>query len=383
MPSPPVIDLEKLLAPIREDQPSGDELSIADPTGPLQLTKDSWEEARKLVKEQSDKERNGGIDSQGKPWRDVPKPNWDIVIERATNLLTQNSKDFRVASWLTEALLRKYEAPGLRDGLQLCLGLCDKYWDSIHPTPNEEYGHGDTVVGFSGLVSEASFPALLQITLAKGRREKERDERRYSAAQYNSATFLESITNADERKSAVESGQIQMSDFLSLAEVTPKSFYDTLFEDLQISIDVLAKLGDFLRSNCRNDQYDEQTIPAVTPFREQVEKLQKLAAKLRGDDAAQAGEVEQGGDATVEGTGGVVSAAGGFTRQSAYQTIERVAQYFERTEPHSPVCFVLRQAIRWGKMPLPELLSELIEDQSVMTELRKRVGLPAAKSDQT
>ncbi len=52
-----------------------------------------------------------------------------------------------------------------------------------------------------------------------------------------------------------------------------------------------------------------------------------------------------------------------------------VADFFKQTEPHSPVSYALRQAVRWGRMPLPEFLTEVIPDENVRAELFRRVGL--------
>jgi type VI secretion system protein ImpA len=52
-----------------------------------------------------------------------------------------------------------------------------------------------------------------------------------------------------------------------------------------------------------------------------------------------------------------------------------VAQFFKKTEPHSPVSYALEQAVRWGRMGLPELLSELIPDDASRVQLFKMVGI--------
>ena len=42
--------------------------------------------------------------------------------------------------------------------------------------------------------------------------------------------------------------------------------------------------------------------------------------------------------------------------------LQEIAEYFRRTEPHSPLAYALEQAVRWGRTPLPKLLEELIPD---------------------
>jgi type VI secretion system protein ImpA len=64
------------------------------------------------------------------------------------------------------------------------------------------------------------------------------------------------------------------------------------------------------------------------------------------------------------------------TREDAFRALLQVADFFRRTEPHSPVSYALEQAVRWGRMPLPELFGELISDEAIRTELFRRIGIP-------
>jgi type VI secretion system protein ImpA len=60
-----------------------------------------------------------------------------------------------------------------------------------------------------------------------------------------------------------------------------------------------------------------------------------------------------------------------------------VADYFRQSEPHSPVSYALEQAVRWGRMPLPDLLAELIPDESARTNMLRMTGIPAAKAPES
>jgi hypothetical protein len=45
------------------------------------------------------------------------------------------------------------------------------------------------------------------------------------------------------------------------------------------------------------------------------------------------------------------------------------------------VSYALEQVVKWGRMSLPELLSELIADRSVRDETFRRAGIPQLKDD--
>ena len=60
------------------------------------------------------------------------------------------------------------------------------------------------------------------------------------------------------------------------------------------------------------------------------------------------------------------------TREQAYATLEAVADFLARTEPHSPTPYLIRRAVNWGRMSLPELMAEIQREEG---DLNKLVGL--------
>lgn len=374
----PVIDVEALLAPISEDSPTGEELPLSEPSGPLMTTKDAWDEARSLVKRKQDWEQSGGIDAFGEPLDRVADPDWNSVIQAATGALAI-SKDFRVAAWLLEGLLREHHLVGLCNGLELCLGLCERYWPQIHPAANEEDGHGITVGVFSGVVSEGTAQAILDTPVVRGQIISEREPREYTAADLLRAREMRTLTDADEVERRVEKlGYVQMADFEAVQGVTPPEFHVENLAIIDQCQSLLNRLGEFLLENCSDDEYGERTSPGVGSYREKLDELRRIIVELSGGESEVAEEQDNGAaEAAAIPRGGNQE----WTRDSAFQTIERVAQFFEKTEPHSPVHYALRQVVRWGKMPLPDLLAELVEDGSVMEALRKRVGFPVKQEE--
>jgi type VI secretion system protein ImpA len=91
------------------------------------------------------------------------------------------------------------------------------------------------------------------------------------------------------------------------------------------------------------------------------------------------GDAEESGQLQVQSSQPVVRQE--MTREAAFRAIEDIARYFERTEPQSPVHYALRNVVRWGRMPLPQLLAELIEDRNSMDSIRKLIGLPNENPD--
>jgi type VI secretion system protein ImpA len=52
-----------------------------------------------------------------------------------------------------------------------------------------------------------------------------------------------------------------------------------------------------------------------------------------------------------------------------------VAEYFRRTEPQSPIAYTLAEAVRRGRLSLPELLEEIVPDSGTRGDILKSLGI--------
>lgn len=63
-------------------------------------------------------------------------PDWDKVAEVSESLLRAQSKDLRVAAWLTWSLYQQESFAGLQAGLAMLVHLCTEHWTSVFPRKN-------------------------------------------------------------------------------------------------------------------------------------------------------------------------------------------------------------------------------------------------------
>lgn len=364
-----LLDLELLLGPISE------EAAAAATDSEFQRLKDAFDEAQSLVKEAEEKERMGGEDATGRPWRVVPAPDWNAVVELSSRYL-QSSHDLRAAAWLTAGLLGTHQLQGLSAGLDLCIGLCESYWADIQPPATEESGHSDTTGGLRNVLSRKSFSSLWATILVSGKLESDRHETRYSYLDYRRSLDFERMDD-EEKEKKLEAGYISQEMFRSAALITPPEFLRSNLTLIDECIQKLTHLSTFLEQNCIIDSYDDEpTHPNTREFREELSSMRAVMQQLVTSLPDEPGE-ENSEQASSQGTGGeAASSKGQMTRESALRTIEQVAVFFEKTEPHSPLHYALRQIVRWGRMPFDKLLIELIDDRGVMQSLRRQIGLP-------
>ena len=127
MPSAATLDFEGLLKPFEGPTASGKDLRPdSSPSSLYQLLKEDRKAARQLETRIS------------KGDTEVPSPEWRPVVEKATKILAEQSKDLEVCAYLIEALVRVHGFAGMRDGYRLAGELVERFWDDgLYPSPGE------------------------------------------------------------------------------------------------------------------------------------------------------------------------------------------------------------------------------------------------------
>src|SRR5690554_3157751 len=124
-----VVNVEKLLSPISEETPQGNDVrEDRSPTSDYYTIKDARNAARAA-------ERSAIFGDE--PDNDL-MGSWRKVSSVAERLLSTQTKDFEVSVWYLESLVRIHGIAGLRDGLLVINGLVSSFWEGLFPLPDED-----------------------------------------------------------------------------------------------------------------------------------------------------------------------------------------------------------------------------------------------------
>ncbi|MFA1589666.1 type VI secretion system protein TssA, partial [Achromobacter ruhlandii] len=66
------------------------------------------------------------------------------------------------------------------------------------------------------------------------------------------------------------------------------------------------------------------------------------------------------------------------TRDQALAQLREVAEFFRRTEPHSPVAYLADKAASWGEMSLHLWLRTVVKNGEALSGLEELLGVPKA-----
>ncbi|TCW76845.1 type VI secretion system protein TssA [Burkholderia sp. SRS-46] len=369
------INLIELLTPISDASPCGDDLLFSHEF-------DAIQEARRYDDPSLD---------QGEWVTEIKEADWGFVVERATALLSMQTKDLRLAVWLTEALALEDGIAGLTEGYALLEGLCRQYWDTVHPLPegdDTEYRLGN-VAWLAGRTAGL----LRAVPLTDGASGV------FSTLDWEVAQHVAQAVKRDpEHADDIARGKPSVEQIDASRRMTPLVFYSALLGNLkafEFAIDALeetldARAGEaapsfrqardafetvyrlaerFAREQGYTGtapQADAQAQPQAAPPRQQERIEPNFGTPFQAEENYVQQPVSRQAVQTI---------AGIQNRAQAVDQLRSVARYFRQTEPHSPVAYLADKAAEWADMPLHKWLESVVKDDGSLAHLRELLGV--------
>ncbi len=368
---PQVIDFDSLLIPISEGNPSGESLQYSG----------IYDEIRESRRADEDI-------AQGDWQYELKVADFRKVVDLAVPALTSQTKDLQICVWLAESLSRQNGFVGLRDGLRLTRELQTNFWETIYPEIDEGDMEGranalewldkycSTVaretpltagegVSFLGFEDSKTFDIPENLEELEYEKQQKLQELRQQAETENR------VTGERWRKAKAQ---------------TRRQFY----EELTLTLDECWSEYELL-DRAIDELFDRNQMPALLQLKKSLDSIRDLVKKLLLEKR-QAEPTEEELNAGVETTEetisedgetvvvtGVAGTSGPIkSRQDALKRLSEVADYFRKTEPHSPVSHLVSRSVKWGNMSLESLLQELVKDESVLGQIRETLGFNTA-----
>jgi type VI secretion system protein ImpA len=366
------IDLERLVAPIAGENPCGQSKDLGEDLQLINLyskVQTAFDSARKIEKARADLEllpkttreqlANDLADRPNDPKRD---PNWASIAQQCTDILSNHAKDCRVLAWLIESNLRADGFEGYTSALRLATALVSQYGMDMHPKDESDPGYG---LSFLERLSQSS---SMEDALGRVCVNPQSDRRVFYAGKVV-ANYLENQPESVK------------SEFEELGSLTQSSIENQIanadladLKSFQAQLATAQEATNELDKTLLEKSKDHQL--SVAGLRNQLKDISDWFMSLAGARlTAEADAPVAPAEGSAKASGGSVESNALRNREEAFNSLLKVASFFRKTEPHSPVSYALEQAVRWGKMPLPELLRELVQDDSARREMFQRLGI--------
>jgi type VI secretion system protein ImpA len=377
MPSPPTLDVAELLAPIPGENPAGQSVRYDG-------THDAIQEARWA---------DDALE-QGDWVRQVKVADWPAVIALATETLMAKSKDLQITVWLVEALVKQHGFAGLRDGLQLLRELQERFWPSLYPVVEDE--DVEPRVAPLAWLNEKLPPSIREVPLTQSR-----DGQNYAWWRWEESRAMDNLGRRDQEAlaAAVADGKITGEQFDKAVEATSPTFYQALFADLNQTWEEYEQLDRVVEEKFGRE------APSLLDLKQAIESCRLLIGEIaqkkgvlepdptpREPEPAPTAVAERDPEPALSlqlhSRPAIPVHQGAVplepqNRADALRRLAAVADYFHRTEPHSPVAYLVQRAVRWGEMPLEEWLRDVITNEDVLARVHETLGLKNSDTNST
>lgn len=360
---PPVIDFEALMQPVSEENPAGEEMQY------LGLY-DEIREARRADEELP----------QGQWQTELKVADFRQVIDLAVPALEKQTKDLQIAAWLSEALVNEHGFVGLRDSFKLLAGLQENFWETLFPVIDEGDMEG-RANAIEWIDNQAAF-AIKRAKITGGEGYSFFDFE--DSKRFDIPENLDTLDSTDQQKyrelqaQAEKENRVTADRWRKAKAVSVRAFYEQLFFTLDECFAEFKELNRVIE-----EKYARNQMPGTSNLKKSLDEIQTTVKKLLEEkraeepDAVEDAPAEEGEAAATEGgkTAGTATGSGTIqNRKDALKRLADLAEFFRKTEPHSPVSYLIQRAVKWGEMPLDGWLQDVIKDEAVLFQLRQTLG---------
>ncbi len=357
---------ESLIKPIEGENPSGADLRYDDLYAKIK-------EAR----------REEAVPPPGMSESDRKVADNPLVIKLATEALSKKTKDLWLAVWLTEASIKTIGFSGLCDGLALCHGLVDKFWDTLYP----EIEDGDSelrAAPLEFLATKLDLP-LKSVPLYQKAPYGLTDVQESRKLGYEADTKNDDAKKA--RAKAIEEGKVALEVLDKSFEESPKAFYVKSEKDLDESLKALGslkelcneKFGDAAPSLNKLEGLLGEIRPVVHGFlqkkrEKEPDPVEEVAAEGGGEAGGEEGAaVRAGGPAGPSGIVIPIADHEPAERRSAITAVASAAAALRKIDPSNPAPYLMMRGLRWGELRAALSKQDLTLLEGPPSELRRHI----------
>ncbi|WP_432730712.1 type VI secretion system protein TssA [Variovorax sp. W6] len=341
--------------------------------------------------------------------RPLKKADWRAVETLCTEVLQRRSKDLQVAAWLTEAWTHRHAIDGLIAGARLLAGLARDYWGEVHPRIGDD-GDADmraaTFVWINDTLAQAllmrvpllAWPDFSPPYINLG------DWQRALSSEYGVGAAAAAGNAKSKAKEVAEEPSAQtvsrqdildraardlhalaaLDDQVALAVDAWRELDALLDERMGIDapslsrlMEMLARMRQALRSLLQDRDPRDEVKPALpmAPPANWTAENDFAPATTPMDDSHMSDAPSPSFPHAAETLPQPLASGRIGSRAEAYQLLELAAAYLMREEPHSPTPYLVNRAVAWGRMPLPQLMQEVLREDGDLNRYFSMIGV--------
>ena len=340
--------------------------------------------------------------------------NWQTVNQNCWQTLTEQSKDIEIYCWWVMSLaFQDQSIEKIAQALSTLVDFIDTFWPDVQPyLPDEKLKSSSPEEQASEraelqlrpliqLLGESNNSGLLFMPLQMMSLVGDIDHSQYFSA--NKAGTLPALK--EQAKSDFSTYQTDITATIHALDLAMSSLdkLDAWMAKTTVDLAITGISSQFLKANLNDNlqaiKFLVADCYATWPLDINQEEPTTEQTEIGQVETSQPAQVQPEQVPTVQVTQqpthsvAEVSVSDVTTkniniqlnnRDAAFEQLRTIADYFAKTEPHSPISFLLEKAIRWGYMPLPELMKELVSgNEQVLEQINLVTGLNSEANNLT
>lgn len=324
--------------------------------------------------------------AQGNWVTELKVADWDFVKNQCAELLSDTSKDMKLALWYVDALSHTDHLAGISQGLSLLQALNDEYWLTMYPPLDGEEDSMDIRAGLLSWFVKALTDDIKQLSLADTKLEsydynyyltaRDHDKQRQQNPDSETSNHLTLSDYNHAIKNSSEAWQKALMSNLNKVTEQWQDLTDQLNDLMGMDAPVFAPVTDLLVALT---QHLRPLIP------EYADTTNSISQEGVADTVGSEGDNEStmlDGNKSLASTKNVIltdfnpsNRDHQSNRRQALKLLAQIQEYFATNEPHSPVTFLLGRAIDWADMPLDQWLAHIIKNEDQLSMISDMVGI--------
>jgi type VI secretion system protein ImpA len=210
----------------------------------------------------------------------------------------------------------------------------------------------------------------------------------FSSVDFESARIRAASEERDRANGeSVSSDGVKLADIEAAKRKSSPKFYETLLADANLCQQALLQLEKSIDFRVGQDgpafssakDALENVIAVITRFAQEAGVNTGTAPKAGSNETQTAPTVQQ----EVSKVEQAQTTLNGpiQNRAQALAQLRHVADFFRRTEPHSPVAYLADKAASWGDLPLHHWLRTVIKDPGSLAHVEELLGLHGSQQN--
>ena len=302
---------------------------------------------------------------------------WGRLAEEIYSAIVSEAKDLEYSAWLIEALCRSSGFAGLKKSFECARVVIENFWETLYPEPDED-GLETRIAPLIGLNGYDGDGTLMSPILSIPILELS-PEQCFATWHYIRASEQSRKSDEGRAQSGIE---VTLESMFAMVSEAPAEYFGQYLIEVDQAIAAFSELTSAIDNAMGGTpQPTSAILRAMEQCRDAVLYIAKDKLSLYETEQQASDDIDPVEEGSGVGESKTPADMQVQNRHQVIQSLREAANFFRKTEPHSPISYALEKVVHWSNLELPDLLEELIDDKSSRSQFYRLTGINESKDE--